>query len=217
MLALEQTAGRGSRGRSWSSSPGSLSLSVLLRPDAPAAGVAQWPLLAGVAMAEALARFLPEASAPMLKWPNDLLLGGRKLGGILVESAADRRGCIDWLVIGFGANLAEAPPGVPAAALAEAASPPSPEQAAAAILDCLGRWYGVWSRDGFAPVRAAWFERAPAIGTMVRLKLPDREIEGGFAGLAEDGALLLQTADGLRGYSTGEILFGDGGAATAVG
>ena len=214
VLARQQTAGRGSRGRYWTSPPGSLALSVLLRPDGPAAGAGQWALLAGLAMHEGLAGFLPDATVLALKWPNDLLLNGRKLGGILVESAATPDGRIAWLVLGLGANLAEAPsiPGQnSAAALAECAPAPTPEQAAAGILDRLGHWDRELAQHGFAPIRDAWLARAHPIGTALRIGWRDgAETCGRFAGLGEDGALLLQTADGLRTYSTGEVLLGAG-------
>jgi BirA family biotin operon repressor/biotin-[acetyl-CoA-carboxylase] ligase len=215
VLARQQTAGRGSRGRSWSSPPGSLALSVLLRPDNRAATAGQWALLAGVAVYEALAEFLPDPAPLSLKWPNDLLLDGRKLGGILAESAAGEAGRITWLVLGFGANLAEAVPGQPpTAALAEYAPAPPPEQAAAAILERLAEWDRVLAQDGFSPVRAAWLARAHPIGSALQVRWREGAAVGGrFAGLAADGALLLQTPDGLRAYSTGDVLLGTGAGA----
>lgn len=219
-LALQQTEGRGSRGRTWASPPGSLSLSVLLRPDMPATQAGQWALLAGVAMAEGLAGFLSDAAALRLKWPNDVLLRGRKLGGILVESAAGEGGRIDWLVIGFGANLAEAPvlPDRPAvAALAEAGAAPSPEEAAAAILDRLHHWRGAWSQHGFGAVRMAWLQFTQPIGSRLHLKLRQGEVHGLFAGLTDDGALRLQTETGVRAYATGEVLLGDAQGSELVG
>ena len=220
VLALQQTEGRGSRGRTWSSPPGSLSLSVILRPDVPAAQAGQWALLAGVAMAEGLGGFLPDASALGLKWPNDVLLNGKKLGGILVESAASQGGRIDWLVIGFGANLAVVPvlPDRPAvAALAEAGASPAPEAAAVAILDRLDHWQGARSLTGFGAVRAAWLQFTQPIGSALRLKLRHGDVQGRFAGLTDDGGLLLQTAEGVRAYATGEVLLGDADGLSLIG
>lgn len=211
VLALQQTEGRGSRGRAWSSPPGNLSLSVILRPDTPAARAGQWALLAGVAMAQGLAGFLPDASSLALKWPNDILLHGKKLGGILVESSAGQGGRIDWLVIGFGANLAEAPvlPDRPAvAALAEVGAAPTPEAAAATILDRLDHWRRIWRQDGFGAVRMAWMQFTQPIGSRLNLRLRDGDVQGQFAGLTDDGGLLLQTAGGVRAYATGEVLLG---------
>lgn len=220
VLALQQTEGRGSRGRTWSSPPGSLSLSVILRPDMPAAQAGQWALLAGVAMAEGLGGFLPGASALALKWPNDVMLHGKKLGGILVESAAGEWGRIEWLVIGFGANLAQAPvlPDRPAvAALADAGATPTPDAAAAAILDRLGHWRDTRLEAGFGAVRAAWLQFTQAIGSRLHLRLRHGGVQGQFAGLTDDGGLLLQTTEGVRAYATGEVLLGDAEGRALVG
>jgi BirA family transcriptional regulator, biotin operon repressor / biotin---[acetyl-CoA-carboxylase] ligase len=208
VLALRQTAGRGSRGRSWSSPRGSLSLSALLRPEGRAKEAGQWALLAGLAMLDGLASFLAEPSALALKWPNDVTLDGRKLAGILIDSAADRAGRLDWLVIGFGANLAEAPALAdrPAAALAEAGATPEPEAAAAAVLGRLEHWRAIEAREGFAAVRAAWAGRAHPPGTRLRLRLPGRDLDGDFAGLTETGGLVLRTAAGLGAHDIGEVL-----------
>lgn len=209
VLALAQTQGRGSRGRTWCSPPGGLSLSVVLRPDAPMAQAGQWALLAGLALVDGLAGFLPDPTPLVLKWPNDVLLRGRKLGGVLIDSTADLAGRIGWLVIGFGANLAQTPhlpDRANVAALAEAALAPPPEQAAGAVLDRLAHWYRVWCDDGFDAVRPAWLRHAEPLGTPLRIRLARQEVAGRFAGLRDDGALLLQTAEGLLAYSTGEIL-----------
>jgi BirA family transcriptional regulator, biotin operon repressor / biotin---[acetyl-CoA-carboxylase] ligase len=96
VLARRQTRGRGSRGRDWESPPGNLFLSVLLRPAGRARDAAQWSLLAGVALGEAFAAYLPDASMLRLKWPNDVLVGGKKIAGILVDSSADAAGMVGW-------------------------------------------------------------------------------------------------------------------------
>lgn len=207
ILALRQSAGRGTRGRAWANAPGNLFLSVLLRPDAGAAGVGQWGLLAGVAVAEAVAGFLPPAAPLALKWPNDVLLGGGKLAGILVESATTPEGTLAWLSFGIGVNLARAPAvaGRTIACLADYAPPPVPPVAAQAVLTALSRWYAVVARKGFAPVRAAFLERAPAPGASLCLRQGARTVAGRFAGLDAQGALLLQTEDGLRAFAAGEV------------
>jgi BirA family biotin operon repressor/biotin-[acetyl-CoA-carboxylase] ligase len=211
ILAHRQTAGRGTRGRSWESVDGNLFLSVLLRPDGSAREAGQWSLLAGVAVAAALARSLPEPAALGLKWPNDVLLHGRKLGGILVESVADG-GTISWLSVGIGVNLAAAPavPGRETACLADVVAPPSPETAAAGILDEMAYWSDVRRREGFAPVRAAFLERAPARGTKLTLRHGARILEGAFAGLGADGSLLVETDGHVHAFAAGEVTIGHG-------
>ena len=212
ILARRQSAGRGTRGRVWAGAPGNLFLSALLRPHGPAREASQWSLLAGVALAEALSAYLPDASVLALKWPNDVLLGGRKVAGILAESAADGRGGLSWLSLGFGANLACAPdvPDRPTACLAEFGPPPSPDALAWQVLDSLARWQCVHDRAGFAPVRAAFLARAPAPGTKLTLRLGERWLGGAFAGLGEDGSLLLRSGGQVHAFAAGEVTIGHG-------
>jgi BirA family biotin operon repressor/biotin-[acetyl-CoA-carboxylase] ligase len=140
LLARRQTAGRGTQGRAWESPPGNLYLTVLLRPGGKLREAPQWSLLAAVALADAVAPLLPDPTVLALKWPNDLLLRGRKAAGILTQSAADPDGRLDWLSFGFGVNLAAAPevPGRATACLSdEGAEPPAPEAFADGSLHAL--------------------------------------------------------------------------------
>ena len=207
VLAQRQSAGRGSRGRGWTTPAGNLALSVLLRPNLPAREAAQISLLAGVAVAEAVAHFLPDVADLALKWPNDVLLGGAKLAGILIEThGVDGR--LDWLVAGIGVNLAHAPtvPGRATAALAQRRLAPPPEAFAAVLLDRLGHWLAVQQGHGFASVRAAWLDHALPVASAMTIKLGDQIVAGAFMGLGEDGSLLLQTATGPRHFTAGDVL-----------
>lgn len=193
VLAHRQTAGRGRAGRGWASPPGNLYLSVLLRPDGPARASAQWALLAGVALIEAAREFDPEPGALRLKWPNDLLRHGAKLAGILAETSLAPDGSLAWLCLGIGVNLAHAPalPDRPTACLGGAVVP---EAFATRLIGRLDHWCRRQAAEGFAPVRAAWAGFGPAIGAPLELR--GGPVTGGtFAGLAEDGSLLL-VADG---------------------
>lgn len=202
VLAERQTAPRGSRGRAWISPPGALCLSLLLRPATPAHDAGHWALLAALALHDALA---PHGGALTLKWPNDLLLDGRKLGGILLDGALSGTS-LDWLVIGFGANLGNAPEG--AAALAV---PGGAVAVAASVLEGMDRWRRVRVRDGWGPVGAAWLARAHPPGTKLRVRGVGGELGGRFEGLAEDGALLLRDGDRVHSIKTGDILLAGGG------
>lgn len=210
VLALRQTKGRGSRGRGWQSPIGNLSLSVLLRPSGTLSDAGGWPLLTGVAVADALRPLLPDPAALVLKWPNDVVLRGRKLAGILIDTALDNAGGLRWLVIGVGANLAVAPevPGRVAACLRdEGVAPPPPEDFARDLLSHLARWHSVLQREGFEAIRAAWLERAHPVGTVLTVAFADQRVDGAFEGLSPEGHLVLQTAAGVRSFSTGEVLF----------
>ena len=211
VLARRQTAGRGSRGREWTSPPGNLSLSVLLRAREPARHAGQWALLAGVALAETVAHYLPVPHAIALKWPNDVLLDGRKLAGILVDSAADAEGQLRYVVIGIGVNLAVAPerPDRSTACLAELTAPPAPEDFAERLLGRITRWRGVRLVEGFGPVRTAWHARSQELGSHIAIKHGEGVVGGRYAGLGEDGSLLLQAGGRVRAFTTGEVLLPD--------
>ncbi len=207
ILARRQTEGRGTRGREWVSPPGNLFLSVLLRSPEQARDVGQWSLLAGVALAGALQPVLPGSAELRLKWPNDVLLDGAKLAGILVESGAKADGTLDWLVIGMGVNLLTAPdlPDRRTAALAQVTTPPRPEAMARLVLDRLSHWRQVRLLEGFAPIRAAWLDRAPPLGTPLTLHSGGRAVGGSFAGLGRDGSLLLATGGRVHAFAAGEL------------
>ena len=203
--AERQTHGRGTKGRGWQDALGNLALSIMLRPDGEAG---PWSLLAAVCVAEALASHLPPAMRPSLKWPNDVLLGGSKVAGLLTEAASDADGRCAWVVIGCGVNLAAAPPvpGRQVSALAAYAKPPSPAAFATELLDRLDHWDGVRARDGFAPVRAAWLCWGPAEGTRLALRASDgARHSGGFAGLAPDGSLRLKVDGVVRAFASAEL------------
>ena len=206
VLARRQTQGRGSRGRDWVAPPGNLNLSVLIRPRETVASAAQWALLAAVALAEALA---PIARL-QVKWPNDLLLDGCKVAGILLDSADDGRGGLAWLVIGMGVNLAQTPSVYDQEAGSLRSSEPL-EQVATRVLERLDVWRQIRLLEGFAPVRTAWLSRAQEIGATVSLRIGEERRGGQFAGLGEDGSLLLRTGGRVHAFTTGEVMLGGGG------
>lgn len=208
ILARRQTAGRGTQGRGWEGPSGNLHLSVLLRPDEPLRLAPQWGFVAAVALADALLPLLPDPSALALKWPNDLMLNGAKAAGILAETSADGAGGIAWVCLGIGVNLAHAPE-VPGRATASLASlgltPPAPEGLAADLLAAIATRRAQRKAEGFAPIRAAWLARGPAEGTHLAIRRQGAEITGRFAGLAEDGSLLLAIGERIQALTSGEV------------
>ena len=208
VLALRQTAGRGTQGRAWQGPSGNMYMSVLLRPAEAPRFAAQWSLLAVLAVADALAPRLPDPSVLSVKWPNDLMLGGAKAAGILTDIATDESGGIAWVVLGIGVNLGVAPqvPGRMTACLADlGVTPPSPQEFAADLLDAIDRRRTQRATEGFAPLRAAWLAIGPAIGTHLAIRCQGAEIAGRFAGLAEDGSLLLDTGERVQTLASGEV------------
>jgi BirA family biotin operon repressor/biotin-[acetyl-CoA-carboxylase] ligase len=209
ILALRQTAGRGSRGRQWEAPPGNLNLSVLIRPKLPMAQFSVFPLLAGIAVADAVSAFLPADTAPVLKWPNDILLGGAKLAGVMIDAAPDND-VFGWLVIGIGINLVAAPQLADrrTTTLERHGGQADPLQAAQMVLDFLGHWIDVLDHSGVSPIIDAWQQRGHAIGTQLRLTGVHAEVTGRFAGLSPSGELLLNVGNRIERFQTGEILLG---------
>jgi len=209
VIAREQVAGQGRQGRVWHSPPGNLYLSVVLRPAVPATRAVELGLLAGVAVAEMLDAWLPPAET-RLKWPNDVLVGGAKICGILLESRfAGRR--LDWVVAGIGVNLRSSPMGAPyptTSVMARSGQPVRCSEAARRLLTVLGRWVGTWETEGFAPVRAAWCARGHQPGEPILVRRGNDALQGRFLGIEEDGALALETAEGPRRIAGGEIASG---------
>ncbi len=203
VLARKQTAGRGSRGRSWQAPEGNLNLSVLLRPIMPAALAGFYSLLAGVVAAEAIEPFF--APPTMLKWPNDVLLGGAKLAGVLIDAAPNGQN-LDWLVIGIGMNLRTAPqiPGRATTSLAAHGLTLSALDAANAILSGFSRWHGASTEA----IRDAWLNRAHPLGTQLEIKSAQATLSGRFAGLSPAGELLLQSNNRIHQISTGDVMLG---------
>lgn len=213
VVAAEQTRGRGRYGRPWSSPPGNLYASVLLRLSRPVAQTAQISLVAGLALAEAIERFGPADCELTLKWPNDVLLGRAKTAGLLLESGGGPGRGRPWLVVGSGVNIVSFPEDVPYPAtclrregFAETLTPLALLEAYVWRLD---DWLARWRRLGFADVRRAWLARSPHLGEAIRLRLAHEEVRGRFVGLTPSGALLLEEAGGgRREIAAGEVFYG---------
>lgn len=212
--AGRQNAGRGRAGRNWTSETGNLYASLLLRPDVPLATASQLSLLAGIAAFDAIAALAAtsRAAPPLqLKWPNDVLCEGAKLGGILLESTSTA-GAPPAIVIGMGINLAHAPDdlGRPATSLARLGITAAPAQAIAALVWSMADWLREWdSGRRFAHVRQAWLTRAQAPGAAISVRQGTNLITGRFLGIDEAGALLLQTEAGEQTRITaGDVSFG---------
>jgi BirA family transcriptional regulator, biotin operon repressor / biotin---[acetyl-CoA-carboxylase] ligase len=194
LRAERQTSGRGRQGRDWASPSGNFygSTLVRLRPtDPPGATLA---LVVAVALAETVLVFWPGAGDRLrLKWPNDLMIDGEKLSGILLERTGDA------VVIGVGVNLAHHPLLADRATTSLAAHGVAiaPEPFADTLAESAARWVSRWRGEGLGPVRTRWLTLAHRVGTALTARLPDGEaIDGLFGGLDGDGALQLRLADG---------------------
>jgi len=211
ITAGRQTAGRGRRGRAWSTETGNLAATLLTTTDAPPAEAAQLSFVAALAAAD-LADTCLGPGAARLKWPNDVLVFGRKAVGILVESGSRADGRL-WLAVGIGINLAHAPAAVdrPATAFAEhmAGRPPKPLDALEVLATRFEAWRKLWATQGFSPIAAAWTDRAHGLGEACEARLPNRTVSGVAEGLDPDGALRLRLDDGqLERITAGDVFFG---------
>jgi BirA family biotin operon repressor/biotin-[acetyl-CoA-carboxylase] ligase len=211
--AASQTAGRGRSGRSWESLQGNLFASLLLRPRCPLETAMQLSLVAGVALHETVSE-LAGQQAPggelALKWPNDLLLGGEKMGGILLESfeAAPGKGC--GVIIGTGLNISGHPSDAlyPATDLAAHGPAPTPSVVLEHLAAATKRWLEVWAEgSSFAAIREAWLARSIPIGSSVRIKLETGELFGRYAGIDETGSLRLIDEKGVETRITAGDVF----------
>ncbi len=215
--AHRQCAGRGRRGRKWIGHDGNLTFSILLRPSFRTREVMQMGFVVANALADVLDLGVPRSARVQVKWPNDVLIKGRKVAGILMEAdpAADKPDHLNWLIIGVGVNVAEHPAmdevEFPATSLAH-------EGVKGAGLDVgmllgeVARFFlsGVetWRNFGFDPVRSRWLARARGVGDPVTVRLADETLHGRFAALNGDGALVLHQ-DGQPGrcITAGDVFF----------
>ncbi len=204
--AKAQDAGRGRRGSAWTSSPGNLFATLLLSDPSPPPLAPQLSFVAALALHDAVAECAPQIG-PLLKvkWPNDLLLGGAKLAGILIEGESEPSFAV---VIGFGVNCVAHPPNTPypATDLAAAGALVEPGRVLVALAEAMQRRLAQWARgDGFAGIRADWLKRAAGLGKDIRVRLPEREFSGRFEGLDDAGHLLVRGPAGLVTVTAGEV------------
>jgi BirA family transcriptional regulator, biotin operon repressor / biotin---[acetyl-CoA-carboxylase] ligase len=211
IVAATQTRGRGRMGREWVSPPGNLYASLLLIDPAPPARLAEIGFVAGVALIDALRALAGPGPAIRLKWPNDVLAGGAKMSGLLLEGASlrDRRFAC---VVGVGVNCASSPSDTPypTACLRSVGAASSDRGALfAALSDRFAYWLEIWARgDNFSAIRAAWLERAGGIGEKARVDRNGERLEGVFRGIDAQGRMLLERRDGtVESIEAGDVAF----------
>lgn len=207
LWADEQTVGRGRLGRTWVSEPGNLYATFLF----PIAGgpdvAAQAGFVAALAVHDLVTALLPHARA-LIKWPNDLVIDGAKFCGLLAEVAASNPTAI---AVGCGLNIANAPDGTPYPVTALARHGRVPETGSILrILDArLSGQLAIWNEGrGFTAIREAWMDRAAGLDGEAVARIGDREVRGTFRGLATDGALIMELADGTQKHiHAGDVRF----------
>jgi BirA family biotin operon repressor/biotin-[acetyl-CoA-carboxylase] ligase len=204
VVAGSQSAGRGRLGRSWESPAGGAYLSVLLRPDVTPADVTALPLAVALGVATGIGSM---GVACALKWPNDVMVGGRKLAGVLLEISAepDR---VEWVVAGIGANVLVPAGRYPDAAyVAEYVANATPAQVAAAVLDGVAAVYRRWLAGGFDVLAQEYEERSMLTGAYVEVRGPDAIVRGSgrVAGVDGTGRLLVESEGVVQAVSAGDV------------
>lgn len=208
IVARRQSSGRGRRGRVWTSTPGNLFATGLYRLDCEPARAAQLSFAAALAVGDLCASVL-DPDRVRLKWPNDVLVGGRKISGILLESGQHADGGL-WLAVGIGVNLSHHPEDSerPATDLRAQGAELSVEDAAERLSQRFDHWLNRWAQDGFTPIREAWLSRVHGLGERCVVRLETETLEGVFADLGPDGSLRLDLKDGGRRFiSAGDVFF----------
>lgn len=210
-FAEHQTAARGRGGRIWRHTPGNFAASLVMDPFAGPAETALRSFTAALALRDAVLASGARPEALTLKWPNDVLLNGGKLAGILLESlpAGDRVG---RLIVGIGVNLVQAPPqdgnAFPPVAFADVVGPaPGPEAFLTRLADAFARWERHLRDGGFAPIREAWLTHAARLGQEITVTTPKGRVRGRFQTVDAQGLIVLATPGGTERFASADIAY----------
>lgn len=211
IMARQQTAGRGRRGRTWTSPRGHFAATYVYRPNGTAREAALRSFFAANAVYEALALKV-NRDRLSLKWPNDVLLDGGKIAGILLESVGTATS-LDWLAIGIGVNLVDPPQDVrnaafPPIGLEQAGGEPTdPDEFLSLLASNMETEERLFESLGFAPIRENWLRRAARLGEVITARTAREEITGRFETVDEAGQLVLQTPKGQVRIPAADVYF----------
>lgn len=212
ILGLQQTNGRGRRGREWCDPTGNFAATLIYRPKGAPFEFALRSFVASLALFDAVEMTTGRRSGLALKWPNDVLLNGGKLAGILLETGG---GVQPYLSVGIGVNLREAPmkewlaPGAvwPVSLMAEHGIQIDPEHFLNALAPAFARWENLFVAEGFMPIRDEWLKRAAKLGEVITARTQKMETTGTFETIDESGNLVLKSAQGLVAIPAADIFF----------
>ncbi len=207
IIALHQTAGYGRRGRAWAQESGDFAGSLLFSTDAESGAIGQLSFVLALAVHDALFALIAKADM-RIKWPNDILVDGAKIAGLLLEMV-DAAG-VRMLVAGIGVNVVSTPDikAYPTTRLLNYESAPMPSALAEAIDANFWAHCQIWCAEGFAPVRRQWLERAAGLGDEITVRLPNETLIGVFEDIDDSGGLVLRFGGGTRIISAGDVYFG---------
>lgn len=215
VLAREQFAGRGRRGRDWAMPAGNFAGTLVLRPKGGPLAAAQLSFVAALALYDALGDACGPSARLAIKWPNDVLLNAGKVAGILLESAGSGSG-VQAVAVGIGVNLAAAPDAAqveqraisPVSVRGETGHSVTPEEFLDLLAPAFARWQAQLDTYGFTPIRNAWLARAAKLGEPIIARTGGSEHHGVFEGIDDHGALILKTAAGRQIIPAADVFFG---------
>ena len=208
ILAIKQTAGRGRRGRAWSDPAGSFAATLAMRPDGGPEQAALRSFIASLALYDTIVAVTGLNAGVALKWPNDVLMNGGKVAGILLESSGNGH-----LSVGIGVNLLNVPDAVeegavpPVSLLSETGTRISPEKFLNYLAPAFAGYEAQFNAYGFGPIRRVWLDRAARLGEVITARTGTCEQTGTFETVDETGALVLRTNKGLQAIPAGEVFF----------
>jgi len=203
-----QTSGKGRNKRRWVSDIGNMYISVLFRPNCSLADAAQLGFLPVIAASKTLEYILGQSPNINYKWPNDLLLNKKKIGGTLLEAGFNRQNNRVWIVVGFGLNLQHFPSTTfsPATSIKdEIGVELKIEEVVELYLQNLSKLYYDWQNMGFERVRNEWLDHGHVFNQPLRVKLGAENLLGLFRDLDETGALVIETSNGPRRVAAGDV------------
>lgn len=204
--AMRQTNGHGRHGRKWVSDKGNLYLSLLLKPASDARHIGQMGLLAGLAVVETVRKYVEDPEVVSLKWPNDVLLRNEKCAGIIVETQLTEKNSLSWVAMGIGINVASAPPSLGECMDHFSNKPFSLTALRTTLLSNIDKYYTLWTKEGFEPIKENWLKYAHKKGTRVRVRIGPQVEEGTFFGLDDEGNLLLTDHElRMKKVTAGEV------------
>lgn len=214
ILGLKQTAGRGRRGRPWQDQAGNFAATLLMQPTETPDKIALRSFVAALALFDAFRTATGRPAGLQLKWPNDVLLNGGKVAGILLESLPNSTG-VTHLAIGIGVNLVSTPAAgttepsqfAPVGLMSETGVHITPEEFLDVLAPAFAHWEQQFTTYGFAPIREAWMTRAARLGEVITARTGTEEITGTFETVDETGNLVLSTAKGRRAISAADVFF----------
>jgi BirA family biotin operon repressor/biotin-[acetyl-CoA-carboxylase] ligase len=211
IVAYEQVSGRGRRGRAWENLPGNLYMTFITYLSCPLVEALQLSFVTCIAVGEKLRSLLPPGHVITYKWPNDILLNGKKVGGLLLEAVPLSDEKETAYLASCGLNLISQPLKVryPTTSFQNEGIYLSLEEVLYGVAASLEYYISFWKEEGFSPIYDLWMKHAAGLEQKISFDLQGKLQEGFFKGIDGEGALLLRTSEGLKKFTAGEILVGE--------